>query len=110
MLKTLDIKICKKINVILYFIYKHYKESIVEKNIYKGIRESIQESCLDSTNKKEFKKVAKTLLNQNYKQYKNEINKFLTEVYDLYQGLMKSSIDIDKVFQTPLNILKTKQV
>jgi hypothetical protein len=51
-----------------------------------------------------------TLFNQYYKPYKSEITMFLTEIYDLYQGLMKSSSDIDKIFQIPLKLIKAKQV
>jgi len=50
------------------------------------------------------------LFSNYHKQYKHEITKFLTEIYDLYQGLMKSSNDIDKIFQIPLKLLKVRQV
>jgi len=35
---------------------------------------------------------------------------FLKEIYDLYQGLMIASVDIDKIFQIPLRLIKAKQV
>ena len=47
-------------------------------------------------------------MNQYFKQNKNEITMFLTEIYDLYQGLMRSSVDIDRIF--PLRLIKAKQV
>lgn len=65
--------------------------------------------CHGSNKKNGKKKNNKNLLHQYYKEYKREITMFLTEIYDLYIGLMKSSLDIDRIFQIPLRLIKAKQ-
>ena len=100
-LKTFDYKLCKQIN--------KFKDIILNKDIYKVLTANFHHWAQDIKEKKNVKKIL-PLMNHYYKQNKNEITLFLTEIYDLYQGLMKSSSDIDRIFQIPLRLIKAKQV